>query len=171
MKKYSIILCLLLSFSSYGCLSNNIDWDKVQSLSNHSTPDEEKIEDKNGVIPKIISSLKDASKDDCIFLYKMFRGLSDYIKNAQSIKNTAQILPPTGIIKNVREDYGWQEGKFSSFTETIKSDMQQYRFKNSKNEDVGLDDVQELKTDVKDTLVKIFKLYAEGCRQAALKQK
>lgn len=160
MNKLKIATITIFVFLS-GCAFELKDLKLPDSLKNNQTQNKTVIEDPTGIIPKIKQSLSSATKEDCIFLYKVYSGASEYVKNASGLKNTSDVFPPTGIMKSVAADYQWVSGKEKAFTDAVEAD---YISKDLKKP-------QELTATLREKLVSSFALYAEGCRQAAESKK
>lgn len=151
-----ITIALISTFLSCGCILKQ----EQLKLPNFNLPTKNvavKVDDLRGLIPKIKESLKDASKADCLFLYKVYSGASEHVKNATGLKNTSDIFPPTGIMKTVATDYQWVSGKEKAFTDLVEADYIAQDLKKP----------QELTATIREKLVSSFAVYAEGCRQAA----
>lgn len=151
-----ISILLICVFLSSGCILKQ----EQLKLPNFNLPTKNvvvNVNDPRGLIPKIKDSLKNATKDDCIFLYKVYAGASEYVKNASGLKNTSDVFPPNGIMKTVAVDYQWVSGKEKDFTDLVEADYIAQDLKKP----------QELTATIREKLVSSFAVYAEGCRQAA----
>jgi hypothetical protein len=155
-KKYAIIASLALLS---GCIGN-LDTSKL-NLNLPSLPvnngNSENIKDERDLFAGINEALKDASKEDCVFLAKVYFGLADYIAKSKNITKTQQIAPP-GLVSSVVEDYGWDVKKYPAFTALLKADMEKT---------LKLDTPQEIDSTLREKMVATFKIYGEGCRRAA----
>lgn len=160
MKKIITIAICLLSLSGCG-LYKNIDLSAFKSPNNQS----QDLKDEKGVIPKVVSALKNASKDDCIFLYKGYSGMSEYLIKSKNIVKTSQVLPPTGIMVTFANDYGWTP-KYPELTQVVKEDLGSFKFKVGDKE-VGFDDVHDISDEERKVLSDRFSLYAAGSKIAA----
>lgn len=155
-------LILLVPLMFTGCLFQKMELGtfKMPDFNVPSpipTPDN-KINDARGVIPKIVESLKTASKDDCLHHAKVYYGLANFLKNSKAITKTIQLAPPGGVVGNVQKDYGWEIGKNKEFTDLVAADMDSY-LEIKKPRDI--DDTLRAK------MVETFSVYGEGCLKAA----
>jgi len=154
MKKVILSLGLCLIFT--GCLIQPSDV-KLPNFNTNSN-NVGKIDDSRGVIPKIVESLKDASKEDCLHHAKVFLGLSEFLKNSKAITKTTQLAPPSGVVGSIQKDYGWEISKNKTFTDLIEADMTNY-LELKKPRDI--DDTLRVK------MVETFSLYGKGALKAA----
>lgn len=157
MKKTFIaaILCL----SVVGCIGK-VDTSKLGvdgiSLPNFNTS-ESSVKDVRGLFGKIDSSLKDASKEECLLLAKMYLGLAEYLKHATGITTTQQIAPP-GLVTAIAKDYGWNPGKYPTFTAVIDEDMES---------ELKVSEPKNIDDSLRAKMIECFSVYGEGCRRAA----
>lgn len=142
MNKFNIIITLLVFSFLSGCglftVEVKIPTDKpaVKAQANS-------LEDN------IASSLKNATKDDCITIYKVFMGASEYFKYSTKLKNTLSCFD---LIGKVEDDYGWSKEKYKDLTDCIESDLKQRGFALPKDVDAN----------VRADLVNTFKQYADA---------
>lgn len=154
--KYAIIASTILMA---GCVGT-VDYSKLNvNIPNIpvNNGNSENIKDARNLFASINDSLKDASKEDCIFLAKVYFGLADYVAKSKNITKTQQIAPP-GLVSSVVEDYGWDVKKYPAFTALIKKDMEEF---------LKLDTPKEIDSTLREQMVATFKVYGEGCRRAA----
>lgn len=117
-----------------------------------------KVEDPNGIIPKLVTALKNANKEDCEKLYMFYSGIRGYLEHTKKIVNTTELNPPKGVIVVIRNDYEWPKGKLPEVTALIHSELAL----------VGIDTPQDMSvgTDVRKRLIISLKAIEEGFRQA-----
>lgn len=124
--------------------------------TNSNTAD--KIDDSRGVIPKIVETLKTASKDDCLYYAKIFGGLSEHLKNSKSITKTLQIAPPNGVIGSIHKDYGYTQGKNKAVDDFIAADLETY---------LELKKPRDIDDALRAKMVETFNIYSIACLKAA----
>ena len=153
-------LVVLLPLLFTGCLFSKIELGtfKLPDFNVSPTPNNNSVNDARGVIPKIVESLKTASKDDCLHHAKVYYGLANFLKNSKAITKTIQLAPPGGVVGSVQKDYGWEIGKNKDFTDWVAADMDSY-LEIKKPRDI--DDTLRAK------MVETFTIYGEGCLKAA----
>lgn len=154
-----IILIITLACSSVGCLTNDIDLSKIKipDFNSHVEPD---APVKSDLTPKLIESLKDASKEECLFLAKMWLGIAEYMEHNKSIKNTADLFPPKGVIVTLRDSYNWKVKTVEPFTKLTKEDLESEQ---------GLNALvpREIDDEYRIKLVRTCRIYGEAALQAA----
>lgn len=106
---------------------------------------------------KIIDSLKDASKEDCILIYKIFSGCASYVEKSTKLSTTLEVFK---LIGTVEKDYGWNNEKYKDLTDVIEKDLTEKGFQKP----------QELTSEVKNNVIKTLKGYSEAVRKATLKK-
>ena len=152
-----LIVCLALCLP--GCLLQNAKLPEGVNFPNFNT----KVVVDNDVrelTPKLVASLKDASKEDCLFLAKVWLGLADYMEHNNSITNTADLFPPKGVIVTIRDSYKWKVGSASEFTKITKEDME-----SEKGLNVLLP--KEIDDTLRGEIVKTFRCYGNAALRAA----
>lgn len=102
---------------------------------------------------KIVDSLKNASRSECVDLYKFFAGFALYLEKSTQIKSTSEI---DGLFAKVQAEYGWQREKYRKLSDIIGEDLKD-KF------GVRPKDIDE----VRDELIKTYNEYAEACKVAA----
>lgn len=71
---------------------------------------------------KIKASLKNASREDCIKLYKFCSGLSSYLKSINDDDmQTDKIFNKT--LDDVQKQYSWDRAKYPEYTDVIEADL------------------------------------------------
>lgn len=81
----------------------------------------------------------DISKEDCIKLHTMFRGIAMYLENVVNPPMmTADVFT---IFSNVRNSYGWKTEKYKGITDAVETYLTQKGYKDParKFEDYKLD--------------------------------
>lgn len=136
------MLCLPLANS--GCGLFEIDKDK-QQIEKVVVVDV-KLSD---VQTKIVDSLKDATKEDCEKIYKIFAGASMYVDNSSKLTKFSEVIK---LIADVESDYKWQTETYSKLTDIVESDLQARLYEDDK----------ELDDKVKKEVVAIFKSYSDA---------
>lgn len=156
LSKALVAAVLILAVS--GCNEwKNVDLGglKIPDL-NTPAPVDNDTDDRN-ITPKILETLKSASKEDCLTYTRYYLGLSEYLKHTSNITNTTQLFPPTGVTVGVRSDYKIEVGKNKEFTDFIEKDL----------ESLGLDKPKSVDDTVRTQLVKTFRVYGNAAFTAS----
>lgn len=162
MKKITLIVAGLVFLP--GCLLNNIDTSKIKLPNLTNSAVENKVADPRGVIPKLVTSLKDAPKEDCVTLYKLYSGVAMYIEKSSGVSTTTQVV---ALASDVAKDYGWVAGKYPDFKAIVKADLESQTF-DDKGEVKNLSKPVELTNlAAKSILIESYKVYAEAAKVAA----
>jgi hypothetical protein len=103
---------------------------------------------------KIVTALKDATKEDCITLYKIFAGVASYSENSSHFTQTQQVFI---LLDKVEDDYGWNHKKYPDLTACIKDDLKSKNFATPKDID----------GDIRKLIIDTFNGYAESCKKVA----
>lgn len=142
--KLTLLSVLFLSLVS-GCTN-------LYQFQDTSSPTEVVVQ--SPIEDKIISSLNNATRDDCITMYTFFAGLSLYIEKTTVLSTTPQFF---GLLDKVEKDYGWSKEKYKDLTDVIEADLK------AKN----LAKPQTIDDTIRKDLVDTFRGYSEACKKAA----
>lgn len=154
--KNKIFATLLALPLFIGCVGS-IDTNKLPNMNGINIPGMSYINksDPRGITLKIVDSLKDASKEDCLHHAKIFLGAAEYLKNANGVKQT---LTLRGLVSSIQTDYNFPVGKNKAFTDLIEVDMRDY---------LEIEKPREIDDVLKAKLIETFNLYGESCVKAA----
>lgn len=133
MKKLILLTILTFSFAS-GCDSLRIP-----------------ITSEVSITKDVRSSLKNASVEDKEYLYKVYKGLSLYLKNGAKDSKTVRdikLLP-----SKVHRDYGWQLGKIKEFSDVTEEYLR----------NLGLNDSDVLDDNNRLILIHALEEISNGC--------
>lgn len=147
-------LLLLIPLLFYSC-----DYIKIQV----PVKEEPKIEvvtyDFNKDKAQSISTVyTDIPAEDCIVIYKLFRGTALYLETvSQPPEYVAEVITNFG---KVRDSYGWKPEKYKSLTDAVETYLK----------DEGYSDPSKKFADNKIGIVSSFNTLAESARIAWLKK-
>ncbi len=111
------------------------------------------------------NSLREVSKDDCLKVYKLFKGFSNYLGVTKNTKNTTQAMLK---FKAVREDFGWTDNAYPALTDFTKDNILSQPFIKKLNDGIA---PEEFTSTVAANWSKLYSEYAEGARLAYLDKK
>lgn len=159
-KLSKFILVTILVFSFTGCLTNNVDFSKIHLPNFNISPNVPDKPIENDLTPKLVDSLKNASKDECLFLAKMWLGIAEYMEHNKSITNTADLFPPKGVIVSLRDSYNWKVKTVEEFTKLTKEDLESEK---------GLNALlpREIDDEYRKKIVRTCRIYGEAALKAA----
>ena len=106
----------------------------------------------NPLEDEIVAALKDAPKEDCIVIYKIFRGAAEYFTHSKKLGNTIDCFD---VLGKVEDDFGWEKEKYSKLTDIIEADLKSKEFLNPTKFD----------EDVRTKIVKTFQEYSDIIRK------
>lgn len=139
-----LFLCSILA----GCGKVKIDW--VDENADKSNSDFASV---------VEDTLEDSNKEECLYLYRFYSGLAEYVTvNAEAIGTTDQLEP---LIQKVHKQNKWLdsdlESKDEDFSKALREELMARGFEDPKS----LNDVE-----TRDSLVKVLNETAEGAYEA-----
>lgn len=148
-----LILSFSLLFLMAGCSDITIKLGNVQ------------VSTSNKEVDGVYNALKNASKDDCLKVYTLFKSFSNYTVYTQNTKNTAELMSKFQV---ARKDIGWEDSKYKLLTEFTSTNIFEHSF--ITKVDGGIKP-EELTQSTRDSWSQLFSNYAEGAKKAYLEKK
>ncbi len=103
------ILAVVLFFNAASYITNGIN--SVKNIKSDTVKSDE--------LKKVAEEFnKIESKDDKLLIYKLFAGSAEYLKTAETLKNTGQF---DAVLGKVQSSYGWNREKYPKFTDAVSS--------------------------------------------------
>jgi len=127
--------------------------------------DNQQIKTNTNEVIGVKEALKNATKQDCLDVYKLFKGFSNYINRTTDTKNTSQLFTK---FAGVRKDLGWVDGRLVDLQRFTSSNIMQQPFVKVSNNQIMPETFTE---DLRIKFAKLYSDYAEGAKQAYLEKK
>ncbi len=101
---------------------------------------------------KFFEALKNAPKEDCIVIYKIFVGASEYCTHSKKLGNTLDCF---NLLDKVEDDFGWDKEKYKDLTDIVEANLKSRGFENPTKFDDS----------VRASIVSTFKEYSDIVRK------
>lgn len=150
-----ILIASLLCLTLFGCSNDIVIRLDTPTVKSTSTKE----------VDGVYAALKDASKDDCLKVYTIFKSFSDYIKYTKNTKNTIELMER---FKVARKDIGWEDNKYDSLTKFTSTNILEQKFITKVDNGIKPEDLTD---DVRNNWSKLFSDYADGAKKAYLDKK
>lgn len=121
--------------------------------------DGDEVGPSNNFVNELASTLDDRTKDECLFLNKLYTGAALYVQNNHESLATTDKWE--SLIQKVKKQYGWLDenlvDKDKDFSDRLRKELEALKLGDPKSFDKATTDV----------VVKVLNDTAEACAKAA----